>query len=74
MNINIASWNINSIRARETSLQNGLSTQPGYNWTQETKVIDDQFPEEFFYKMDLTSDFSAKKLQRVCLLLKEVVN
>ena len=49
--------------------------QPGYNWTQETKVIDDQFPENFFTKMDLTSDFSGKKVTtEFALLLKEVVN
>ena len=37
-------------------------------------MIDDQFPEEFFTKMDLMSDFSGKKVITVfASLLKEVV-
>ncbi|GIR49616.1 MAG: hypothetical protein CM15mP58_17130 [Burkholderiaceae bacterium] len=68
MNISIASWNINSIRARETSLQKWIvEFNPDIVGLQETKVIDDQFPEEFFYKNGFdVRFFRAKKLQR-CL-------
>ena len=72
MNINIASWNINSIRARETSLQKWIfDFNPDIIGLQETKVIDDQFPEEFFYKNGFdVRFFGQKSYNGVCLAFK----
>ena len=72
MNINIASWNINSIRARETSLQKWIvDFNPDIIGLQETKVIDDQFPAEFFYKNGFdVRFFGQKSYNGVCLAFK----
>ena len=72
MNINIASWNINSVRAREASLQRWLAnSNPDIIGLQETKVIDDQFPEEFFYKNGFdVRFFGQKSYNGVCLAFK----
>ena len=75
MNINVASWNINSIRAREPSLQKWIvDYNPDIIGLQETKVIDDQFPEEFFYDNGFDVRFSGKKVTtEFALLLNAVV-
>ena len=72
MNINIASWNINSIRARETSLQKWIvDFKPDIIGLQETKVVDDQFPAEFFYKNGFdVRFFGQKSYNGVCLAFK----
>ena len=72
MNINIASWNINSIRARETSLQKWIvESKPDIIGLQETKVIDDQFPVEFFYDNGFdVRFFGQKSYNGVCLAFK----
>ena len=73
MNINIASWNINSIRAREASLQKWIAnTNLDVIGLQETKVIDDQFPEEFFHDNGFdVRFFGQKSYNGVCLAFKK---
>ena len=70
--MNIASWNINSIRARETSLQKWIvESNPDIIGLQETKVIDDQFPVEFFYDNGFdVRFFGQKSYNGVCLAFK----
>ena len=73
MNISIASWNINSVRAREASLQRWLAnSNPDIIGLQETKVIDDQFPEEFFHNNGFdVRYFGQKSYNGVCLAFKK---
>ena len=72
MNVSVASWNINSIRARETSLQDWLvDFKPDIVGLQETKVVDDQFPAEFFHKNGFDVQFFGQKSYNgVCLAFK----
>ena len=73
MNMNIASWNINSIRAREASLQKWiLDYNPDIIGLQETKVMDDQFPTEFFFNNGFdVRFFGQKSYNGVCLAFKQ---
>ena len=62
MNINIASWNINSVRAREASLQRWLAnSNPDIIGLQETKVIDDDFPREVLENAGYKCSFIGQK-------------
>jgi len=73
MNLNIASWNINSIRAREASLQKWIvNSNPDIIGLQETKVTDDQFPEKFFHSNGFdVRFFGQKSYNGVCLAFKK---
>ena len=75
MNVNVASWNVNSIRARETSLQKWIvDFNPDIIGLQETKVIDDQFPVQFFYDNGFDVRFFGQKVTtEFALLLNEAV-
>lgn len=48
----VASWNVNSIRARQDLVENWLRDQrPDVVCLQETKVVDDDFPSEMFQRL-----------------------
>ena len=76
MDIKIASWNINSIRARETSLQKWIvESNPDIFGLQETKVIDDQFPVEIFYDNGYdVRFFGQKSYNGVAIISKHQLN
>jgi exonuclease III len=53
--LKVASWNINSVRARIAIIEQFLvAEQPDILCLQETKVIDQDFPKEMFHRLGYT--------------------
>ena len=62
MKLKIASWNINSVRARENSLRKWISDEnPDVIGLQETKVLDSQFPTDIFLENGFDVQFFGQK-------------
>ncbi|WP_003543896.1 exodeoxyribonuclease III [Desulfotomaculum nigrificans] len=62
MNFKVASFNINSIRARQEMLANWLTeNKPDVICLQETKVMDKDFPVEYFQEIGYNSLFKGQK-------------
>ncbi|MBI5598643.1 MAG: exodeoxyribonuclease III [Deltaproteobacteria bacterium] len=58
----VASWNVNSIRARRSAVAQWLEKEaPDVLCLQETKAADDDFPERAFGEMDYICEFSGEK-------------
>lgn len=72
----IASWNVNSVRARETVLEAWLGRhQPDVVCLQETKVVDEDFPTDPFLRLGYEAVvFGQKTYNGVALLSRHPVS
>ena len=74
MIVKVASWNINSLRARQDSFQKWISdAKPDIVGLQETKVTDDQFPADIFFENGFdVFFFGQKSYNGVCIAFKKI--
>ncbi|MDD3492880.1 MAG: exodeoxyribonuclease III [Candidatus Thermoplasmatota archaeon] len=70
MTLTVATWNVNSIRARMDLLLEWLrGSRPDVACLQETKVADQEFPEEAFTQLGYQAAFKGQKTYNgVCIL------